>query len=108
MLIFVKKQMKKDDKFSSTEVGALIEALRSEIKPVLESIPDMQNKLDSIFEQVGKNTEKLGILETAAKAHTEKTELNRQLITRVLEELKSKVDRGVFEILEKKVASLIS
>ena len=88
----MEKRMKKEDKFSSTEVGALIESLKSEIKPVLEAIPDMQNKLDSIFEQVGKNTEKLGILEIAVK--------------RVLEELKSKINRNDFEILEKKVASL--
>lgn len=90
----MEKRIKKEDKFSSTEVGALIEALRSEIQPVLEAIPDMQNKLDSIFEQVGKNTEKLGILEIAVK--------------RILEELKSKVNRSDFEILEKKVTSLTS
>lgn len=94
MLCCMKKPTKKDDKFSQTEVGVLIEALRSEIKPVLEAIPDMQNKLDSIFEQVGKNTDKLGILEIAVK--------------RILEELKSKVNRSDFEILEKKVASLTS
>ena len=88
----MEKRIKKEDKFSSTEVGALIEALRSEIQPVLKAIPGMQNKLDSIFEQVGKNTEKLGILEIAVK--------------RILEELKSKVNRSDFEILEKKVASL--
>ena len=88
----MKKRVKKDNKFSSTEVGTLIESLRSEIRPVLEAIPGMQNKLDSIFEQAGKNTEKI--------------EENRRLITRVLEELKSKVDRKDFELLEKKVASL--
>jgi len=94
MLCIMKKPTKKDDKFSPTEVGALIEALRSEIKPVLEAIPDMQKKLDSIFEQVGKNTEKLVVLEIAVK--------------RILEELKSKLNRSDFEILEKKVASLTS
>lgn len=100
--------MKKErqDKFSSAEVGALIESLRSEIKPVLEAIPDMQSKLDGIFEQIGKNTEQLAVLETVVKSHTEKTEINRQLITRVLVELKTKVDRKDFETLEKKVASL--
>ena len=90
--IFMKKRTKKEDKFTGTEVGALIESLRAEIKPILEAIPGMKTKLDNIFEQVGKNTEKI--------------EQNRQLITRVLEELKSKVDRKDFEILEKKVASL--
>lgn len=91
-MLAMKKRAKKNDKFSSTQVGTLIEALKSEIKPVIEAIPGMQKKLDSIFEQVGKNTEKI--------------EANRVLITRVLEELKSKVDRRDFEILEKKVASL--
>ena len=88
----MKKRVKKDHKFRATEVGALIKAIRAEFKPVLEAIPGMQNKLDSIYEQVGKNTEKI--------------EENRRLIKRVLEELKSKVDRKDFELLEKKVASL--
>ncbi|MDD5557482.1 MAG: hypothetical protein PHN82_09560 [bacterium] len=84
--------MKKEDKFSATEVGTLIEAIRSEIKPVLEAIPGMKEKLDRLFEKVEGNTGKI--------------ELNRVLITRVLEELKSKVAREDFEILARKVSSL--
>ena len=117
----MKKRSKENDGFSSTEVGALIEALRSEIKPVLEAIPDMQKKLDSIFEQVGINTEKIVLLEIAVKNHSERiavlettvkgletsVKVNSEKTDRVLEELKSKVTRGDFEILEKKVASFI-
>jgi len=80
----MKKQVKKD-KYTVTEVGTLIEALRSEFRPFVETIPGMQKKLDSIYEQVGKNTEK---------------------IDRILEELKSKVDHKNFDVLEKKVAVL--
>ena len=99
MILFMKKRLKKDNKFRTTEVGVLIEAIRAEFKPVLEAIPGMQNKLDSIFEQVGKNTEKI---EENRRLITR----NEDLINRVLEELKSKVDRKDFELLEKKVASL--
>ena len=101
----MKRQAKKD-KFSTSEVGALIENLRAEIKPILEDIPDIKKELDGIFEQVGKNSETLGTLEIAVRRSAEKIEINRQLITRVLEELKSKVDRKDFEILKKKVASV--
>ena len=101
----MKKRLKKD-KFSSSEVGALIESLRAEIKPILEAIPGIQEKLDDTFEQVGKNTKTLGTLETVVRRNAEKIEVNRQLLNRVLEELKSRVDRKDFETLEKKVASL--
>ena len=105
----------------------LFKNLRAEIKPILEDIPGIKKTLDGVFEQVGKNTEILGILETAVgkngkklasleilagknaegiRANAEGIELNQQLITRVLEELKSKVDRKDFETLEKKVTSL--
>jgi len=104
----MEKRVKKENKFRATEVGALIEALRSEIKPVLEAIPGMKEKLDSTFEQVCMNTEGLAVLKTAVKNNAEKIEINRLLITRVLEELRSKVDRKDFDILEKKVASLTS
>ena len=88
----MEKRAGKKDKFSVTEIGVLIDSLRSEIKPILEDIPEIKKKLAGVFEQVGRNPEKI--------------EINRLLITRVLEELKSKVDRKDFEILEKKVNAL--
>jgi len=90
MILHMKRQAKKD-KFSTSEVGALIENLRAEIKPILEDIPDIKKELDGIFEQVGKNSETLGTLEIAVRRSAEKIEINRQLITRVLEELNQKL-----------------
>jgi len=89
----MEKQVKKD-KYTVTEVGTLIEALRSEFRPLLEQIPGIKNKLDSVYEQVGRNTEKI--------------EENRFLINRVLEQLKTKADQKDLEALEQKVASLTS
>lgn len=83
---------KQNGKFTVTEVGTLIEAMRTEFKPILEDIPHIKSKLDATFEQVGKNTEEI--------------QINRHLINRVLAELKSKVDRKEFETLEKRVASI--
>jgi methyl-accepting chemotaxis protein len=113
MILFMKKRPKKDGKFRSTEVGALLEAIKAEIRPILEDIPSIKAKLDSTFEQVGKNTETLSFVGMQIKSlqekvgeNTKEIRLNRDLINRVLEELKSKVERKDFELLEKKVASI--
>jgi len=98
-MLAVKKRVKKDDKFSSTEVGAPIESMRAEFKPFLELIPGIHEKLNSTFEQVGKNTEDIHLIKFTLNKHSE-------LLNRILEELKSKIDRKDFEFLEKKVASL--
>jgi len=104
----MKKRPKKDDKFRSTEVGALLEAIKAEIKPILEDIPSIKNKLDGIFEQVGKNTEDIQLIKFTLKKHGELLNGHSELLNRILEELKSKVSRSEFELLEKKVASLTS
>jgi len=101
----MKKRAKKD-KLSTSEVGALIEAMRAEFKPILEDIPSIKTKLDSTFEQVGKNTEGIELLRLLVTKNTEEIRLNRDLINRILLELKSKVDHKDFKILEKKVASI--
>ena len=72
--------------------SVFVESLRSEIRPLLEQLPIIKEKADALYEQVVRNGEILDRI--------------RSLITRVLEELKSTVDRTNFEILEKKVASL--
>jgi len=95
------KRVKKDDKFSVTEVGTLIEAMHREFKPILEDIPSIKSKLDATFEQVGKNTEDIQLIKFTLKEHS-------NLLNHILEELKSKADRRDFELLEKKVASLSS
>jgi len=123
----MKKGPKKADKFSVTEVGTLIESMRREFRPILEDIPSIKAKLDSTYEQVGKNTEGIEFLRLLVTKNTKEIRLNRDLITkntegihlikyslnkhgellnRILEELKSKVDRKDFELLEKKVATL--
>ena len=102
----MKKRSKKSNRFSLTEVGALIEAMRAEFKPILEDIPSIRSKLDSTYEQVGKNTEGIEHLRLLVTKNTEEIKENRRLINRILEELKPKVDRKDFELLEKKVASL--
>ena len=106
------KEVKKN-KFRASKVGALIENLRAEIKPILEDIPGIKKKASRIYEQVGKNAEKLILLEMqggkTAKgivSNAERIEQNRRLLTRVLANLKSKIDLKNFETLKKKVASL--
>jgi len=100
----MEKRVKKD-KYTVTEVGTLIEALRSEFKPVVEAIPDMQAKLKSISEQVGMNAEKIEENRFLIMRNLEHITKNTGLIDRILEERKSKVDRQDFEVLEKKVAA---
>jgi len=123
----MKKQAKKNGKFTVTEVGTLIEAMRRELRPILEDIPSIKAKLDSTFEQVGKNTEEIQLIKHILSKHTEDIQLIKQtldkhsellnehsgllnehsgLLNHILEELKSKVSRSEFELLEKKVASL--
>ncbi len=123
----MKKQSKKNGKFTVTEVGALIEAMRRELRPILEDIPSIKAKLDSTFEQVGKNTEDIQLIKHILSKHTEGIQLIKQtldehsrilnehskllnehsgLLNHILEKLESKVDRKDFEILEKKVASI--
>ena len=92
----------KKDKYTVTEVGTLIEALRSEFKPILEQIPGMKERLDNVYEQVGKNTEKLGLLEIAVR----RIPGIEKKVDSILEELKSKADQKDLETLEKKVAAL--
>lgn len=109
----MKKRLKKDNKFSLTEVGALIKSMRTEFRPILEDIPSIKAKLDSTYEQVGKNTEGIELLRLLVTKNTKEIRLNRDLITKnskgielILEGLKSKVDCKDFGLLEKKVASL--
>jgi len=113
MMSLMKKRPKKTDKFSLTEVGTLIEAMRAEFKPILEDIPSIKAKLDSTFEQVGKNTEGIELLRFLVTKNAEEIRRIRDIVTKTPEEielirqkLKSKVDRKDFELFEKKVASL--
>ena len=109
----MKKQTKKNDKFTVTEVGTLIDAMRRDFKPILEDIPSIKAKLDSVFEQVGKNTEDIQLIKHILSSHTEEIKSikgtlkeHSGILSHILEELKSKVSRSEFELLEKKVSSL--
>ena len=123
----MEKRTKKNGKFTVTEVGALIEAMRSDLKPILEDITGIKTKLDSVFEQVGKNTEDIQLIKHILSNHSEEIKSikgtlkehsgileehggllkeHSGLLNHILEELKSKVDRKDFEILEKRVASI--
>jgi len=109
----MKKQAKKNNKFSLTEVGVLIEAMRREFRPILEDIPSIRAKLDSTYEQVGKNTEGIELLRLLVTKNSEEIKRIRDIVTKTAEEvelirenLKSKIDRKDFETLEKKCASL--
>ncbi len=109
----MKKQAKKDNKFSPTEVGALIEDLRSQFKVFGEGLKDLREKVDTLAGKVDTLT---GIVNHEAK----KSDLSRidianlkNAVNRIEEQMRlirdnlaSKADHKDFEILEKKVASL--
>jgi hypothetical protein len=46
----MKKRPRKNDKFTVTEVGTLIEAMRSEFMPYLELLPVISKQLDRLLE----------------------------------------------------------
>jgi len=101
--------------------------MRRELRPILEDIPSIKAKLDSVFEQVGKNSEDIHLIKFTLNEHgkilNEHSKILNEhgrllnehsgilnehsgLLNHILEELKSKVSRSEFELLEKKVASL--
>jgi hypothetical protein len=115
MMPLMKKRVKKDDKFSPTEVGALIEDLRGQFKAFGEGLKDLREKFDTLDSKLETLT---GIVNHEAK----KSDLSRidianlkNAVNRIEEQIRlirdtlvSKADRKDFEILEKKVASLTS
>jgi len=58
----MKKQSKKADKFSLTEVGVLIEAIRAEFLPYLKLLPVINKQLDNILELFHKHRSKVASL----------------------------------------------
>lgn len=105
--------MKKSDKFTVTEVGALIEDLRNQFKIFGEGLKDLREKFDTLDTKLEALT---GIVSHEAK----KSDLSRidianlkNTVARIEEDIRlikdnlvSKADRKDFELLEKKVASL--
>lgn len=108
----MKKQAKKD-KFSSSEVGALIDQLRGEFKVFGEGLNDLREKLDAVTGMVAENSEKvtlsrieIGVLKNELFKVNGKLARIEESIHLINNNFKSRVDRKDFEILEKKVASL--
>ena len=113
MLLSMKKRARKDDKYTATEVGTLIEQIRSEFKVFGEGLKDLREKVDATHEQVIKNTEQITLLEIAIReTRGEITKINGRLdrieerLGRIEDSLKSKADQKDFQDLEKKVTSL--
>ncbi|MBU4457405.1 MAG: hypothetical protein KJ902_01545 [Candidatus Omnitrophica bacterium] len=109
----MKKRAKKDDKFRSTEVGALIEDLRGQFKVFGEGLNDLREKVDTVTGMVGQEAEKstMSRMDIMVLKNTV-TQINGKLagiekdMRLIRDNLKSKVDRREFELLEKKVASI--
>ncbi len=123
----MKKLAKKDDKFSPTEVGALIEDLRSQFKVFGEGLSDLREKVDTLAGKVDTLAGKVDTLTGIVNHEAKKSDLSRidianlkmdvanlkTTVSRIEEDIRiikdnlvSKADRKDFEILEKKVASL--
>ena len=108
----MKKQTKKNGKFTVTEVGALIEDLRGQFKIFGDGLNDLREKVDTVTGMVDQEAEKstMSRLDIMALKNTV-TQINGKLagiekdMRLIRDNLVSKADRSEFEILEKKVAS---
>lgn len=107
----MKKQAKKD-KFSTSEVGALIDQLRGEFKVFGESLSDLREKFDALTGMVAEHEEKstwsrleIGTIKGDLTKINGKLARIEESTRSIKDNLKSKVDRKDFETLEKKVAS---
>jgi chromosome segregation ATPase len=116
----MKKRPKKDHKFSPTEVGALIEDLRSQFKVFGEGLKDMREKFDILDAKLEaltgivnheakkselSRTDIANLKNTVAKINDKLADIEKDMHL-IKDNLTSKVDRKEFELLEKKVASL--
>ena len=123
----MKKQAKKNDKFTVTEVGALIEDFRSQFKVFGEGLNDLREKVDTLAGKVDTLAGKVDTLTGIVNHEAKKSDLYRidianlkmdvanlkTTVSRIEEQIRlirdnlaSKVDRKDFELLEKKVASI--
>jgi len=116
----MKDRVKKDDKFSPTEVGALIEDLLGQFKVFGEGLNDLREKVDTLTGIVNHEAKKsdlsrMDIATLKADIATLKADvatLKADVATLkadvrfIRDNFASKADRKDFELLEKKVASL--
>jgi len=113
MLLSMKKRPKKVDKFTVTEVGALIEDLRGQFKIFGEGLNGLREKVDTLTGIVNHEAKKsdlsrMDIASLKTDVATLKTDIaSLKIDVRLIRDtLVSKIDRKDFEILEKKVVSL--
>ena len=111
-MLNVMKNHPKEDKFTVTEVGTLIEELRSEFRIFGEDLISVKNDVGSLKEMVAENTEKIAVLEIAARNMATKSDLAilaakiEKLIESIDKLIKTKTDREEFITLEKRVSAL--
>ena len=105
MMPLMKKPPKKAGKFSLTEVGALIEDLRSQFKAFGEGLNGIREKVDTLTGIVNHEAKKSDL--SRIDIANLKNAVNRieEEIRLIRDNLASKADRKDFELLEKKVAS---
>ena len=109
----MKDRVKKDDKFSPTEVGALIEDLLGQFKVFGEGLNDLREKVDTLTGIVNHEAKKsdlsrMDIATLKADIATLKADVAtlKADVRFIRDNFASKADRKDFELLEKKVASL--
>jgi len=102
----MKKRAEKNDKFSSTEVGTLIEQLRSEFKVFGEGLKDLREKFDTLAGMVANHEEKSIWSRLEINAIKERLTKIDGKLARIEDNLKSKADQKDLQTLEKKVTSL--
>ena len=86
------KKKKKNNTYTSTQVGVILEDIKSDFKVFGEALAGVKEKGDATFEAVGKLQEDMVIV---------KDELGL-----IRNELKAKVSRDEFNLLEKRVINL--
>ena len=98
-----KKGVIQKDEYTVTEVGTLIEEFRSEFKVFGEKLQANTEKLDATYEQVGKITEQMILLETAVRNVIARIE---ELTKGISELVKTKADREEMQLLDKRISAL--
>lgn len=98
-----KPKSKSKDKFSATEVGTLVEQFRSEFKVFGEDLTTLKDDVKATKEMVGKNFERITLLEIAVRDIVNKISALTASIDRLA---KTKTDREEFKALEGRVGIL--
>lgn len=98
------KKTKKN--YTSTEVGTILEEVRSDFKVFGESLGNVERRGNATFEAVGKLQEGVTILKEDVKTLKNDMVFVKGELGIIRNELKEKVGRDEFVLLEKRVAFL--